>query len=109
MELKKIVILCQYQLYMKPTNLDTLSFNNVECTKFLFFTYFVCWDLKEKYHIRRNINCKRNKSLSEMSIIIIILICQKLGPVGPVQEKIKLLSPNTKVKIRLIMFLNFRN
>ena len=44
-----------------------------------------------------------------MSIIIIILICQKLGPVGPVQEKIKLLSPNTKVKIRLIMFLNFRN
>ena len=97
MELKKIVILCQYQLYMKPTNLDTLSFNNVECTKFLFFTYFVCWDLKEKYHIRRNINCKRNKSLSEMSIIIIILICQKLGPVGPVQEKIKLLSPDTKV------------
>ena len=97
MELKKIVILCQYKLYMKPTNLYTLSFNNVECTKFLFFMYFVCWDLKEKYHIRRNINCKRNKSLSEMSIIIIILICQKLGPVGPVQEKIKLLSPNTKV------------
>ena len=28
-------------------------------------------------------------------ISIIILICQKLGSVGPVQQKIKLSSPNT--------------
>ena len=30
--------------------------------------------------------------ISEISVIIIILVCQKLGSVGPVQQKIKLPS-----------------
>ena len=34
-----------------------------------------------------------------MSIIIIIFICQKLGPFGPVQQKIKLPSPNMKIAV----------
>ena len=33
--------------------------------------------------------------ICEISIII-ILICQKLGSVGPVQQKIKCSSPNTE-------------
>ena len=41
---------------------------------------------------------KRKMFLCEISIIIIIiiLICQKLGSVGPVQQKIKLPLPNRK-------------
>ena len=33
-----------------------------KCTKFLFFMYFI-EILKEKYCIKRNINCKKEKSL----------------------------------------------
>ena len=51
-------------------------------------------NLKEKYHIGRNINSKEKEMfICEISIIIIILICQKLRLVGPVQQKIKLPSP----------------
>ena len=46
---------------MKPTTFCILSFNDVKCTKFLFF-YVFNFDLKEKYHIRRTINCKKNKT-----------------------------------------------
>ena len=35
--------------------------------------------------------------ICEISIITIILICQKLGLVGPAQQKIKLSSPNFKI------------
>ena len=36
--------------------------------------------------------------------IIIILICRKLGTFGPVQEKIKLLSPNPQSEIFAFSF-----
>ena len=58
---------------------------------FLFFYVFYC-DLKEKYHIRKDVNCeKKEKLLCEIPIII--LICQKLESVRPVQQKIKLPLP----------------
>ena len=66
---------------------------------------FYC-DLKEKY-TRRNINCKKKRNiLCKISITIIILICQKLGSVVPVQQKIKL--PSSKGGIPRIYDNNFR-
>ena len=44
---------------------------------------------KEKDNIRRNMHNKE-KEMFTCEIIIIILICQKLGSVGPVQQKNKL-------------------
>ena len=68
-------------------HLCTLSFNIVKCIKFLLF--YVCYcDPKEKYHIRRNIDCKKNKFICEESIIV-IFICQKSGSFGPIQQKSK--------------------
>ena len=54
------------------------------------FYVFYC-NLKQKDQIRRIINGKK-KRICEINIII-ILICQKLRSVGPVQQKNKLLSP----------------
>ena len=51
---------------------------------------FFC-NLKEKDHIRRNKNGKK-KGIFICEISIIILICQKLGLVGPLQQKINLPS-----------------
>ena len=50
---------------------------------------------KKKDYIRRKLNIKRKRITCEISIIIIILIWQKLESVGPVEQKIKLPSPNT--------------
>ena len=62
-----------------------------QCQMHLVFYVFYCY-LKEKYHIRRNIN-RRGKEKFVCEISIIILTCQKLGYVGPVQQKIKLPLP----------------
>ena len=51
---------------------------------FCFLIYFSVI-LKKKNHIRRNINSKKEMFFCEISIII--LICRKLGSVGPVQQK----------------------
>ena len=75
-------------------HLFPLWFNDVKCTKFLFF-YVFCCNLKEKDHIRRNIISKKKKKetyIREISVII-ILICWNVGSVWPVQQKIKLPSP----------------
>ena len=62
------------------------------CQNFLFYVFYC--NLKEKDHIKKNINSnKKEMFIYEIIIIIIILICQKLGLVGSVQEKIKLPSP----------------
>ena len=58
------------------------------------FYVFYC-DLKGKYHIRRNINCKKRK-VCEISIII--LVFYKLGSVRPVQQKINWPSPYEEIK-----------
>ena len=47
------------------------------------FYVFYC-DIKEKYHSRRNKNCKKKENLV-CEISIIILICQKLELVKPVE------------------------
>ena len=72
-------------LLRDSTMSDTLNF----C-----FYVFYC-NLEEQDHIRRIINRKK-RNIREISIIIIIiiLIYQKLGSVVPVQQKIKLPSPN---------------
>ena len=54
--------------------------------------YFFYCNLKEKYHIRRIINSKKKRYFI-CEICIIILTYQKLRPVGPVQQSIKLPSP----------------
>ena len=56
----------------------------------IFFFVFYC-NLKEKCHIERNINSKKKLFICEISFFI--LICQKLGLVGLVQQKIKLPLP----------------
>ena len=86
------MLLCQHKLHMKPTTyLCSVSFNDVKCAKILFFYIFYC-NLKEKDHIKRNINNKKQVFIYEISIVN-ILICQKLGLVGSVQQKIKLPAP----------------
>ena len=54
------------------------------------FCLFYC-NLKEKDHVWRNINSKTKIFICEINIII-ILIYQKLGSAGPIQQKNKLLS-----------------
>ena len=44
---------------------------------------------KKKYHIRTNINCKKTEKF-KCETSIIILICQRLGSVEPIQQKMKL-------------------
>ena len=58
------------------------------------FFYVFCCDLKEKGQITRNMNNKNKKSLYRKSVSLFGL--PKLGSVGPVQQKIKLPSPNIK-------------
>ena len=56
-ELKKLVVLCQYKLYMKATT----SFYSViqQRQMHYFFLLFFC-NLKEKVHIGRITNSKKN-------------------------------------------------
>ena len=57
MELKKLELLCQHNLHIKSRPLlFTPRFNNIKCTKFLFFMY--C-NVKEKGQITRNKNSKK--------------------------------------------------
>ena len=58
------------------------------------FFYVFCCDLKEKGQITSNMNNKNKKSLYRKSVLLFGL--PKLGSVGPVQQKIKLPSPNIK-------------
>ena len=59
------------------------------------FLCILLWS-KRKISIRRKKNCKKKKFVCEMSIII-ILSCQKLGSIGPVQQKSMLPSPNVNL------------
>ena len=58
----------------------------------IFFFLCIFCNLKEKDHIGRSINIKKDMFICEISIII--LICQKLVSVQPVQQKINLPLPN---------------
>ena len=93
MELKKLVLLCQHKLHTKPTTSLCSVIQRCQVHQIFAFYVFSC-NLKENYHIRRNINSKKEMFICEIIIIIIIiLICQKLGSVGLVQQKIKLPLP----------------
>ena len=90
------------QVTYETDSISVLCYSTMSSARNFVFYLFYC-DLKEKYHIRRNINWKKKETLvCEISIIIIIiLICQKLGSVGHVQQKIKLPSPNKNKVYRL--------
>ena len=47
---------------------------------------------KENGHIKRNINGATKKCLYMKLVLLWFLICQKLGLVGPIEQKIKLPS-----------------
>ena len=89
-ELKKFVLLGQYKLHMKPTTSLQSMIQQCQCTKFLFIMYY--FNQKEKYH-NRIINSKKIYIFIHKISIIIILIYQKVGLVGLVQQKTKLPSP----------------
>ena len=89
------MLLCQCKLHMKPTT-SSPCFVIQQCQVHQIFVFYVFYcNLKEKDHIRRNVNSKK-KELFTCEISIIILICKKLGLFGPVQQKIKLPSPYIK-------------
>ena len=68
MELKKLELLCQHNLHIKSRPLlFTPRFNNIKCTKFLFFMY--C-NVKEKGQITRNKNSKK-KCLYRKSVLLL--------------------------------------
>lgn len=50
----------------------------------MFAFYALCCGLKEKGQIAKDINSKKGNN---------ILVCQKLGSIGPVHQKIMLPSP----------------
>ena len=84
---------------MKPTTSLCSVIQRCQVDQIFAFNVFYC-NLKEKDYIRRNINNKKEMFICEISIII-ISICQKLRSVGPVQQKIKLPSPNRPFTLKL--------
>ena len=85
-EVKKLMLCLLYQFKIR-----TLLF---------LFGFF---ELKERVCIRRKINSQRKVFTWEINIII-ILIWWKLGWVVPVQQKIKLPSPNITCFLFIISF-----
>ena len=59
MELKKLVLLCQHMLHMKSTT-SLLRDSTIPSAKFLFFVFYRY--LKEKDHVKRNINSKERNN-----------------------------------------------
>ena len=63
MELKKLVLLCLHELHMKPIQ---------RCKVHQIFVSYVFYcNVKEKDHIRRNINSKKKKSLHGKSVLFL--------------------------------------
>ena len=83
-----IVLLCQNKLHMKLTT--TLCSVIQQCQVHQVFVYYVLYcNLKEKDHMGRKINSKQKEIFYTCEIsFTIILICQKLGSVGSVQQKL---------------------
>ena len=81
-ELKKIVLIST-----QFTHETDHILNDSKMSSALNFCFLcILLSSKEKDHIRRNMHNKE-KEMFTCEIIIIILICQKLGSVGPVQQK----------------------
>ena len=55
---------------------------------------FDFFELKERARIKRKINSQRKAFISDINIIIMKMIWRKLRSSEPVQQKIKLPSPN---------------
>ena len=93
MEFKKLELLYQHKLHMKPT---TSLYSVIQrCPKQQIYVFYVFYcNLKEKDHIWWKIISKNKEMFICKISNTIILIGRKLVLVGPVQQKIKLLSPN---------------
>ena len=88
--------LCQQKLLIKQTTSLCSLIHQI----FVFYVFYC--NLKEKDHIRRNINSKKYEYLYVKSVLFIILICQKLGSIGPVQQKTKLPLPKRQRHFLLV-------
>ena len=63
MELKELVLLCPHKLHMKPIQ---------RCKVHQIFVSYVFYcNVKEKDHIRRNINSKKKKCLYVKSVLFL--------------------------------------
>ena len=91
---KKSCAIISTQVTFETDHNSLLSDSTMSSAPNLCSACILLGNLKEKDHIKRNINSKKKEMfICEISIIIITLICQKLESVGPVQQKIKLPSP----------------
>ena len=80
---KETCAICQHKLHMKPTTSLCPVIQQCQVHQNFAFYVFYC-SLKEKDHIKRNINSKKKIFICEISITI-ILICDKIGSVGSAQ------------------------
>ena len=103
----KIIILCFRVSTSKNNNkkksiievivkVTTSLYSVIQRCKFVKFLFYC--NLKEKDHVRKKRNSKKN--ICEISIII-ILICRKLRSVWPVQQEIKLPLPYLKTGLNV--------
>ena len=89
-KLKKLVLSCQHKLHMKPTT--SLYCIIQQCQVHWIFVFYVFyWDLKEKHHIRRNINCKKRKNLYVKSVLLLFWFAKNWGWLGLYNKKLNCL------------------
>ena len=75
---KKLVLLCQHKLHMKPTT--SLCFVIQRCQVYLIFIFYVFYCiLKKKNHIRRNKNSKKMKCIYVKSVLLFDLPKIRVG------------------------------
>ena len=69
-EFTKLVLLCQYMLHIKPTASLYSVIQRCQVYQICAFYVFYC-NLKEKDHIGRNKNDKKNKCLYMKSVLLL--------------------------------------
>ena len=70
MELKKLMLLCQHKLHMKQTTSLCSVIQQLQVHQIFVFYVFYC-NLKEKGHIRININRTKKKCFSVKSVLLL--------------------------------------
>ena len=70
MELKKLVLLCQRKLHVKPVTSLCSVIQGCQVYQIFAFYVFDC-NLKEKDHIRRNINSKKREMFYVKSVLLL--------------------------------------
>ena len=74
-ELKKLVLLCQHKLHMKPIT-SLYSVNSTISSALNFVFYVFCCNMNEKNHIRGNINSKKKKGLYVNSVLLLFSLAK---------------------------------